>query len=78
MGSKVRFLHLNMNRSFVARDGLKQLVLESSLDIVSLNEPHVQDSATGAPSGFTEVHSGELKFRAAESCTSLSSAAQIW
>ena len=65
MTYKVRFLHLNVNKSFIARDGLKQLVNELALDIISLNEPYVLDTRTGAPDGYTEIHSDDPKYLAA-------------
>ena len=65
MADKVNFLHLNVNKSFIARDGLKQLVNELALDIICLNEPYVLDTKTRVPDGYTEIHSDDTKYLAA-------------
>ena len=65
MVDKVHFLHLNVNRSFVDCNSLKQLVSEFALDIISLNEPYVLDSRIGAPNGYLEIHLDVSKYRTA-------------
>ena len=37
---------------------------ELALDIISLNEPYVLDTRTGAPDGYTEIHLDDPKYLA--------------
>ena len=60
---KKKFLDLNANKSFVARDRLKKLKSELTLDMISLKEPYVLDSTTRAPNGYLEMYLGEPSFR---------------
>lgn len=65
MGSNLKYLHLNVNCSFTVACQLGKVVLSQSIDVISLNEPHVRDrTIIDRPDGYSEVISSDGQSRA--------------